>query len=151
MDLGPSAPLLPNGQLDMEEPDEDNTRPTPTRPVTPPPVIVQPEAPNNGGNRPDVPIIIVDPNRPPAPAPQPTKPTTSQPPVVNPNPSPNPAPAPTTNPTNNTGGTPVYHTVVAGETLYGISRRYNITVDQLKSLNGLTQNTIQAGMQLRVK
>jgi len=151
LDLGPSAPLLPNGQLDMEEPDEDNTRPTPTRPVTPPPVIVQPEAPNNGGNRPDVPIIIVDPNRPPAPAPQPTKPTTSQPPVVNPNPSPNPAPAPTTNPTNNTGGTPVYHTVVAGETLYGISRRYNITVDQLKSLNGLTQNTIQAGMQLRVK
>ena len=149
LDLGPSAPLLPNGQLDMEEADEDNTRPTPTRPVTPPPVIVQPEAPNNGGNRPDVPIIIVDPNRPHATVPQPTKPTTTQPPVVNPNPSPNPTP--TTNPTNNTSGTPVYHTVVAGETLYGISRRYNITVDQLNSLNGLTENTIQAGMQLRVK
>lgn len=151
--ISPSAPLLPNGQLDMEEPEEDNTPPTPTRPGTPPPVTVQPEAPNNGGSRPDVPIIIIDPNRPPAPAPQPTNPTTptTRPPVVNPTPSPNPAPAPTTNPNNNTGGTPVYHTVVAGETLYGISRRYNITVDQLKSLNGLTENTIQAGMQLRVK
>lgn len=148
---GSSAPLLPNGELDMEEPDEDTSQPsTPTRPVTPPPVIVQPEAPNNGGNRPDVPIIIVDPNRPPAPAPQPTKPTTTQPPVVSPTPT-NPSPAPTTNPTNNPNGNPVYHTVVAGETLYGISRRYNITVDQLKSLNGLTENTIQAGMQLRVK
>lgn len=152
LDLEPSVPLLPNGELDMEEPEEDNNRPVPTRPVTPPPVIVQPEAPNNGGDRPDVPIIIVDPNRPPAPGPQPTTPTTpTQPPVVNPNPSPNPAPAPTTNPNNNTNGAPVYHTVVAGETLYGISRRYNITVDQLKSLNGLTANTIQAGMQLRVK
>lgn len=154
LDSNPAAPVLPNGELDMEEPEEEETVPVPTRPVTPPPVIVQPETPTNGGTKPDVPIIIVDPNRPPAPAPSPTPapttPNTSNPPVINPAPAPSPT-TPSTNPNDNTDGAPVYHTVVAGETLYGISRRYNITVDQLKSFNGLTTNSIQAGMKLRVK
>ncbi|MEQ8703887.1 MAG: LysM peptidoglycan-binding domain-containing protein [Phaeodactylibacter sp.] len=43
------------------------------------------------------------------------------------------------------------HTVVKGDTLFNISRRYNLTVDRLKALNGLTSNTIFIGQQLRVR
>ncbi|MEM9527335.1 MAG: LysM peptidoglycan-binding domain-containing protein [Bacteroidota bacterium] len=32
-----------------------------------------------------------------------------------------------------------------------MSRKYGLTVDQLKQLNGLTGNTISIGQQLRVK
>ncbi len=44
-----------------------------------------------------------------------------------------------------------YHTVAQSETLWAISRKYGITVDQLKQLNGLSDNTIKPGQQLRVK
>lgn len=42
------------------------------------------------------------------------------------------------------------HTVEKGDTLYSIARKHKITVDQLKSLNGLTSNTIQIGQKLVV-
>lgn len=42
------------------------------------------------------------------------------------------------------------HTVVKGETLYGISRRYDVGVDQLKEWNNLSANTILVGDELRV-
>lgn len=42
------------------------------------------------------------------------------------------------------------HTVARGETLYGISRQYTVTVDRLRELNGLTNNTITEGQVLRV-
>ena len=45
----------------------------------------------------------------------------------------------------------VYHTVVKGDTLYNISRRYNTTVDALKRLNNLNSNIINLGQRLRVK
>jgi LysM repeat protein len=48
-----------------------------------------------------------------------------------------------------TGG-PVYHTVQAGETLYRIALRYQISVEQLKRDNGLTSNNINPGQQLRI-
>lgn len=150
VDLTPPVPTLPDGELDMIEPDETDTDPVTPNPIPPPPppVVIQPETPSSGGNTPDVPIIIVDPNA--TPAPRPDKPTTgtTPPPVITP--TPNPVPT-TDSPTSGQDGTPVYHTVVAGETLYGISRRYNITVDQIKSLNGLTTNNIQTGMKLRVE
>lgn len=44
-----------------------------------------------------------------------------------------------------------YHIVKAGDTLWNISQRYGTTVDQLKQWNHLTSNTINLGMQLRVK
>ncbi|RXG11338.1 flagellum-specific peptidoglycan hydrolase FlgJ [Leeuwenhoekiella aestuarii] len=44
----------------------------------------------------------------------------------------------------------VLHTVKKGETLYSISRRYNLTVDELKKNNGLRDNTISIGQQLNV-
>ena len=40
--------------------------------------------------------------------------------------------------------------VVKGDTLYSIARRHKITVDQLKSLNGLKSNDIQIGQKLSV-
>lgn len=43
------------------------------------------------------------------------------------------------------------HTVVKGDTLYNISRRYGLSVAELKALNGLTNNTIYIGQQLKVK
>jgi LysM repeat protein len=40
------------------------------------------------------------------------------------------------------------HTVATGETMYGISRMYNITIDQLRSWNGLTANELKVGQTL---
>ena len=44
-----------------------------------------------------------------------------------------------------------YHIVVKGDTLFNISKRYNLSVEQLKSLNNLTDNTIFVNQQLKVK
>lgn len=44
-----------------------------------------------------------------------------------------------------------YYTVVAGDTLYGIANRYGLTVDELKSLNNLTSNTLSIGQKLLIK
>lgn len=43
------------------------------------------------------------------------------------------------------------HIVVKGDTLYNISKRYGLTVDQLKELNGLKSNDIGLGQALLVK
>ncbi len=43
------------------------------------------------------------------------------------------------------------HIVQAGETLFGITRKYSISLDQLKSWNGLVDNTIYPCMKLRVE
>ncbi len=42
------------------------------------------------------------------------------------------------------------HKVTAGESLFSIARKYNLTVDQLKAMNNLSSNTIQAGQMLVV-
>lgn len=57
---------------------------------------------------------------------------------------------------NNTYASPVTvprvtkHEVVKGDTLYNISKRYNLTVPQLKALNNLNSNNIYLGQKLRV-
>jgi len=43
------------------------------------------------------------------------------------------------------------HTVVRGDTVYNISKRYQITQDNLRAWNGLADNTISVGQTLRVK
>jgi LysM repeat protein len=40
------------------------------------------------------------------------------------------------------------HTVQSGDTLYNISRRYGVTVDQLKQRNGIVGDMIRVGQQL---
>ncbi len=44
-----------------------------------------------------------------------------------------------------------FHTVAEGDTLYRISRLYDITVSELKKLNRLNSNIIHRGQQLRIK
>ena len=44
-----------------------------------------------------------------------------------------------------------HHRVVAGDTVFNISKRYGISQDQLRSWNGLSDNTIKLGQTLRVK
>ncbi|GAB4494007.1 MAG: hypothetical protein OHK0019_19230 [Saprospiraceae bacterium] len=57
-------------------------------------------------------------------------------------------PTPTT-PTQHQGGTSTYR-VVAGDTLFGIAKKFGMTVDGLKSLNGLTSNNLSVGQVLKV-
>lgn len=45
----------------------------------------------------------------------------------------------------------VFHRVLAGETLFGLSRKYGTTVEQIKEFNNLTSNVISVGQELRVK
>jgi LysM repeat protein len=40
------------------------------------------------------------------------------------------------------------HPVVKGDTLYNISKRYNVSINEIKSANGLTTNTIRLGQSL---
>jgi LysM repeat protein len=76
-----------------------------------------------------------------------TKPSGS---TVKPKPEPaggiNPTPA---TPTNSAGTT--VHTVKTGETLYAISKMYSVSVDQIKTLNGLKDNNIKLGQVLTIK
>lgn len=44
-----------------------------------------------------------------------------------------------------------YHTVRSGESLWTISRSYGVSIDQIRSLNDLTSNSLRPGQRLRVK
>lgn len=44
-----------------------------------------------------------------------------------------------------------YYTVQRGDTLYGISQRYSLTIDELKRLNNLSGDTISIGQSLKVR
>lgn len=53
--------------------------------------------------------------------------------------------------TTNTTSSGNTHKVSQGDTLYNISKRYSMTVDELKSLNNLADNTLSIGQILKVK
>ena len=53
-------------------------------------------------------------------------------------------------PSGTTSNNTSTYTVVKGDTLYGIANKYNTTVDELKSLNNLTNNTLSIGEVLKV-
>ncbi|MFD2513335.1 LysM peptidoglycan-binding domain-containing protein [Pontibacter locisalis] len=44
-----------------------------------------------------------------------------------------------------------YHTVVSGETLYQISKTYNVSLEKLRTWNNLSDNNIRLGQELRVQ
>lgn len=44
-----------------------------------------------------------------------------------------------------------YYVVQPGDTLWNIAKRYNISVQELKKLNNLTNNTISVGQRLKIK
>lgn len=44
-----------------------------------------------------------------------------------------------------------YHKVAAGETLYQISKKYNVLLEELRQWNSLADNSIQLGQELRIK
>jgi LysM repeat protein len=48
------------------------------------------------------------------------------------------------------GSSATYHVVRAGDTLYGIARRYGVSVAALKAANGLKSDRIYVGMSLRI-
>ncbi|MBB2144555.1 LysM peptidoglycan-binding domain-containing protein [Pedobacter sp. LMG 31464] len=50
--------------------------------------------------------------------------------------------------TNTSGG--FDHTVIAGETIYTIAKRYSLTTYQLKSFNNLTSNELTVGQKLKI-
>lgn len=52
---------------------------------------------------------------------------------------------------NTTVSSNTYYTVKSGDTLFEIARQHNMTVQELKELNDLTNNTIRVGQQLTVK
>jgi LysM repeat protein len=53
--------------------------------------------------------------------------------------------------TTNNNAKPGYHTVVKGDTLYSLSRKYNTTVAKLKQMNRLGDDGIKIGQQLKVQ
>jgi flagellum-specific peptidoglycan hydrolase FlgJ len=44
-----------------------------------------------------------------------------------------------------------YHTVEKGDTLYSLSKKYNIEIETLKTMNNLTDNNLSIGSQLLIK
>ena len=62
--------------------------------------------------------------------------------------SPNPSALPDSKP--NTTAFPAYYLVKKGDTLWRLSKKFKVTVEQIKSWNNLTSNDIAVGMRLRV-
>ena len=46
---------------------------------------------------------------------------------------------------------PVYHTVMRGESLWTISRKYGVSIERIRSLNGLRSDALESGQRLRVR
>jgi hypothetical protein len=123
------------GELELEPP-VDDPEPIPT--PTPDPPVIEDPIPDPPSVDPDpipdppvFPPVLIDPNG------QPDPPQPVQPPVTPPDP-------PVVNDQN-------IHTVIKGDTLFSLSRRYNTTVDRIRELNGLPDNTIKIGQQLRIR
>jgi flagellum-specific peptidoglycan hydrolase FlgJ len=143
----PTPPTTNNGEFGFEiSPSGNNTTTSqpqsnypggqPTLPPSTYPTNTQPNYPTYPSNQPTYPSTETRPSYPD------TRPTTPSTPQSKPVP---------TRPTQPATGSGQYYTVLQGETLWGISRKFNLTVDQLKQLNSLPDNIIKPGQQLRIK
>lgn len=70
-----------------------------------------------------------------------------------------PAPAPVTDPgtipgggaaSGGAGGTATVHTVVKGDSLWAISKKYKVSVDSIKRANNMTKDTVVLGSKLNI-
>lgn len=52
--------------------------------------------------------------------------------------------------TSSTTSSPIYHTVTSGETLYALSKQFNVTVTQIKSWNNMSSDNLQSGAKVIV-
>lgn len=55
------------------------------------------------------------------------------------------------NKSKSSSGSGRYHVVKKGDTLFSIAKRYGLTVNQLKSMNGLRKDSIKKGQRLKVR
>ena len=94
------------------------------------------------------PTVAVPPTSEPS-APASDVPTTTAEPSPTPEPTvtPAPTPAPTATPVPSARAS---YTVKSGDTLYGISRQFGVTVSALMDFNGLTSNVLHVGQVLRI-
>ena len=53
-------------------------------------------------------------------------------------------------PTTSSESPTTTYTVASGDTLYAIARKFNTTVDAIKSLNNLSSNTLSIGQVLKI-
>ena len=79
------------------------------------------------------------------------KDTFDEPIIIEEPPAPEPAPEPEPDPLPEPGTPAIYHIVQPKETLYGLSKKYNTSVDAIKLMNGLKSNIISIGLRLRVR
>lgn len=56
-------------------------------------------------------------------------------------------PVPSSPPVSSGGSS---HTVASGDTLWGLSRKYSVSVDEIRQANGLTSDTIVTGQTLNI-
>ena len=46
---------------------------------------------------------------------------------------------------------PVYHVVQEKETMYALSRKYNVSEEQIRNLNNMSDNNLKVGQRLRIR
>lgn len=59
-------------------------------------------------------------------------------------------PSPSVTPSRPASSQPRVHTVVRGDTLWGLSKKYGVSVDAIKRANGLTRDTAVLGARLQI-